>query len=70
MDVSIKFEKEKFNLIFKKKLSNSIRFQIEYYGFKSETESPFVFKAQKKSIVIAELIKYLEIRHDILRSKP
>ena len=66
MDVSIKFEKEKFNLIFKKKLSNSIRFQIEYYGFKSETESPFVFRAQKKSIVIAELIKYLESNNFIV----
>jgi len=66
VDVSIKFEKEKFNLIFKKKLSNSIRFQIEYYGFKSEIESPFVFKAQKKSIAIAELIKYLESNNFIV----
>ena len=66
MDVSIKFEKEKFNLIFKKKLSNSIRFQIEYYGFKSETESLLVFKAQKKSIAIAELIKYLESNNFIV----
>ena len=66
MDVSIKFEKEKFNLIFKKKLSNSIRFQIEYYGFKSETESLLVFKAQQKSIAIAELIKYLESNNFIV----
>jgi SNF2 family DNA or RNA helicase len=66
VDVSIKFEKEKFNLIFKKKLSNSIRFQIEYYGFKSETESLLVFKAQKKSIAIAELIKYLESNNFIV----
>jgi len=66
VDVSIKFEKEKFNLIFKKKLSNSIRFQIEYYGFKSETESLLVFKAQQKSIAIAELIKYLESNNFIV----
>ena len=60
MNVLIKFEEEKFNLIFKKKVLNSIRFQIEYYGFKPETESILIFKAQKKNIAITEVIKYLE----------
>jgi len=63
VEVSIKLIDDKFNLIFKKKLPNSIRFQIEYYSFKPEVDSLIIFKAKKKSTPITELIEYLESKN-------
>ena len=60
MEASIQLIQNKFKLLFKNNLPNSVRFQIEYFGFKLEDNNENEFIAASKDIEILEIIEYLK----------
>jgi len=60
LEVSIQLINNKFSLIFKKNLPSSVRFQIEYFGFKLKNNSENEFIGDPKDIEILEIIDYFK----------
>jgi len=63
VNADIKLVHDQFYLIFNKKIPNSLRFQIEYYGFKLKEGSLVEFISKSKFILIKEIIDYLKINN-------
>ena len=60
MEAEIKQIDKQFELNFSAKIPNSIRFQVDYFGFKSKIDSLVSFRTKNTDISISELIKFLE----------
>ena len=59
MKAEIKLINNQFNLIFSKKILNSILFQINFYGFHKKENTELVFLTKNKKAKILDLISFL-----------
>ena len=59
MKAEIKLINNQFNLIFSKKILNSILFQINFYGFHKKENTELVFLTTNKKAKILDLISFL-----------